>query len=179
MAKKMIGSLVPCYGRDYANLKAAQAGWDEGRDFRLCSFDGDGTINKEDALAAGYGGTVQVRFARQTRTGMLRIEGAKVPKSAPVLPAETYVVVGEIQGTCSGEYVALSDVVEASSAEEVRGEWYRLSAGRVAEREEGEAPRVDVLCKCGWGRYGIVEADVPQFCPVCRFDLWGYAGRTE
>lgn len=28
--------------------------------------------------------------------------------------------------------------------------------------------RVDVLCGCGWGRMGVLEEDIPAFCPVCE-----------
>lgn len=37
--------------------------------------------------------------------------------------------------------------------------------------------RHDVLCGCGWGKFGVPESEIPQFCPVCGFDFWEYAGR--
>ena len=39
--------------------------------------------------------------------------------------------------------------------------------------------RHDVLCGCGWGILGCLESKIPQFCPVCGFDFWEYAGRVE
>lgn len=39
--------------------------------------------------------------------------------------------------------------------------------------------RVDVLCGCGWGRLGLPQCDVPEFCPLCGFDFWSYGGPPE
>lgn len=53
-------------------------------------------------------------------------------------------------------------------------------ATKVQEKESARracgCPLVGVLCQCGWGRLGIVECDVPEYCPVCGFDFWSYGG---
>jgi hypothetical protein len=36
-----------------------------------------------------------------------------------------------------------------------------------------------VLCGCGWGRLGLPQCDVPEFCPLCGFDFWSYGGPPE
>jgi hypothetical protein len=39
--------------------------------------------------------------------------------------------------------------------------------------------RTDLLCQCGWGNLAIEEEDIPEHCPLCGFDLWGYFGLVD
>lgn len=39
--------------------------------------------------------------------------------------------------------------------------------------------RVELLCQCGWGDLAIEEEEIPEYCPVCGFNLWKYFGLCD
>jgi hypothetical protein len=71
-----------------------------------------------------------VRFRAMREAAEARSIGAE---AALVLARATYREARRVA------LAAALEVVRVRAVEEVRGEWYRLAAGRLAEREEGEA----------------------------------------
>lgn len=55
-----LGSAVPAYGRTYKTAKSVKEDWEEGKDFLLQSFNGEGYLNKHDCQP---GDTINIRFA--------------------------------------------------------------------------------------------------------------------
>lgn len=35
-----------------------------------------------------------------------------------------------------------------------------------------------ILCTCGWGTL-MANSNLPEFCPVCGFNLWEYFGINQ
>ncbi len=47
------------------------------------------------------------------------------------------------------------------------------------EENEDRAERYDVLCPCGWEQLAQLKKGIPEFCPVCGFDLWEYTDAID
>lgn len=65
------GVLTPAYGRDYKSLKDAQKDFDDGKDFRLNSYNGDCYISIRDFKEPQE---IQVRYKKLTQVGFLKIK---------------------------------------------------------------------------------------------------------
>ncbi len=64
-----VSPITPAYGRDYKNLKEAQADLDADKDF-MCL---NGYINRPQLVELGLR-KIQVHFKRKTKTGMLVVK---------------------------------------------------------------------------------------------------------
>lgn len=62
------GVLTPAYGRDYKSLKAVQADFNAGKDFRLNTPSGDTYCSIRDFNGKGR---IQVRYAKLAKVGFL------------------------------------------------------------------------------------------------------------
>jgi hypothetical protein len=62
------GTLTPAYGRDYESIKAMQADFDAGKDFRLNTYQGDTLCSITDFRGKGK---IPCRYKRLTMAGML------------------------------------------------------------------------------------------------------------
>ena len=65
--------LTPAYGRDYKTKKEFEQDFNEGKDFKLLSFNGDTYCNKEDILSLNVD-KIKIRFKKLTKFDFINVE---------------------------------------------------------------------------------------------------------